>query len=170
MWAVDQARMLRGLAGLGYQAHLIDATEKHVNQALRSVAPLASTQVGDARSLPFADGSAAAILLLGPLYHLTAREERIAALREAGRALSPGGSLFAAAISHFASLLDALARGFIDDPAFQQIVDRDLREGQHRNSTGRPEYRAKLLEMIRRVESEPSLLGMSSHLLAIAAK
>jgi ubiquinone/menaquinone biosynthesis C-methylase UbiE len=206
------------LTRLGYQVHLIDATEKHVNHALRTVVPLASAQVGDARSLPFPDASAAVILLLGPLYHLTARQERIAALREAWRSLNSGGSLFAAAISRFASLLDSLARGFIDELVFQQIVDRDLREGQHRNSTGRPEYfttaffhrpdelraevaeagfrsidlvavegpgwiahdfgsrwvdplrRAKLLEMIRRVENEPSLLGMSPHFLAVATK
>jgi SAM-dependent methyltransferase len=205
------------LAPLGYQVHLIDPSPKHVEQA-RRIGQLASAQVGDARSLPFADASAAAVLFLGPLYHLTEHRDRIAALREAKRTLRSGGLLFAAAISRFASLLDSLARGFIDDNAFAAILERDLQEGQHRNQTSRPEYfttaffhrpdelrdevteagfslidvfaiegpgwiahdfgsrwadparRSRLLEVIRQVEREPSLLGMSQHLLAIAKK
>jgi hypothetical protein len=33
-----------------------------------------------------------------------------------------------------------LARGFLRDPQFAEIVRRDLTDGQHRNPTGRPEY------------------------------
>ena len=44
--------------------------------------PLASAVVkpGDARSLPHVAGSADAVLLMGPLYHLPEREQRLAAL------------------------------------------------------------------------------------------
>jgi SAM-dependent methyltransferase len=80
------------------------------------------------------------VLLLGPLYHLTQREDRWQALREARRVLRPGGLLFAAAISRFAPLFDGLARGFVDDPLFEPILERDLREGQHRNPTSNPQY------------------------------
>ncbi|MEV0698474.1 class I SAM-dependent methyltransferase [Saccharopolyspora sp. NPDC050389] len=38
--------------------------------------------VGDARDLPFDDDGADAVLLLGPLYHLVEREDRVLALRE----------------------------------------------------------------------------------------
>jgi ubiquinone/menaquinone biosynthesis C-methylase UbiE len=48
--------------------------------------------VGDARNLElFRDGSFDALLLMGPLYHLTSRNDRLQVLREARRVLKPGG-------------------------------------------------------------------------------
>src|SRR5919206_466490 len=41
--------------------------------------------------------------------------------------------LAAAAISRFASLLDGLYGGYLRDPRFWPIVERDLRDGQHRS-------------------------------------
>jgi SAM-dependent methyltransferase len=98
--------------------------------------------VGDARTLEADDGSVEVVLLMGPLYHLTDRDDRLAALREALRALVPHGVLFGVGISRFASLLDGLKYGRLDDPAFRQIVERDLRDGQHRNPdpVSRPEW------------------------------
>jgi hypothetical protein len=109
-------------------------------------------------------------------------------------------------------------RGFLEDPDFEEIVERDVREGQHRNPTGRPEWfttayfhlpeelreevteaglkvemlvgiegpgwvlpdldswledsarRARLLEAIRRVEAEPSLLGATAHILLVGRR
>lgn len=60
--------------------------------------------VGDARGLPFADRSLDVALLLGPLYHLVERAERVWALREAARVVRPGGWVFAAAIPRLARL------------------------------------------------------------------
>jgi SAM-dependent methyltransferase len=65
-------------------------------------------------------------------------DDRIAALLEAHRVLRPGGWLFAAAISRFASLHDGLVRGFLADPEFEAIVERDLAEGVHLNRSGHP--------------------------------
>ncbi len=133
------------LAKQGYEVHLIDATPLHIEQArqaalLQPETPLAEIEVGDARSLKRADMSVDVVLLLGPLYHLTERADRLAALREAHRILKHGGILFAAAISRFASLLDGLRQGLFDDPAFAPIVERDLTDGQHRNPTNHPAY------------------------------
>lgn len=95
------------LADAGYEVHLIDPVPLHVQQALEGSQaarqPLASVLEGDARALPFDDASADAVLLLGPLYHLTTAKERSLALHEAGRVLRQGGVLVAAAISRFAS-------------------------------------------------------------------
>ncbi len=133
------------LAARGYRVHLIDVTPLHVELARQASArqpdaPLASAEVGDARALPWGPASADAVVLFGPLYHLTDRADRLQALREAHRVLRPGGALLAAAISRFASALDGLCRGFLKDPQFAEIVRRDLTDGQHRNPTGRPEY------------------------------
>jgi SAM-dependent methyltransferase len=207
----------RWLTDQGYTVHVVDAVPLHVEQA-RAATNGYTVELGDARSLDEPDASADAVLLLGPLYHLTERADRLRALAEAGRVLRPGGHLFVAAISRFASLLDGLRAYRLDDPAFVQIVARDLREGQHRNPENRPEWfttayfhhpdelvrevrdaglilaallavegpgwlfpefdarwrddrrRRELLEAIARIEREPSMLGVSAHLLAVARR
>jgi SAM-dependent methyltransferase len=214
------------LAAEGYEVHLVDPVALHVEQARAASAaqpdaPLASAVVGDARELPVEDRSADVVLLLGPLYHLTDAADRARALHEARRALRPGGLLAAAAITRFASTLDGVAQGFLLEPGFEAIVERDLADGQHRNPDGHPGWfttayfhrpdelqrevagagfdvtalvavegavgaaaethaldawiddpdkREILLRAIRRVETEPSLLGASPHLLAVATR
>jgi len=206
------------LAGAGYEVHLIDRVSLHVDQALERAERLGlaySAALGDARSTHEGDASCDAVLLLGPLYHLTDRADRLAALAEARRVVRPDGIVAAAAISRFASLFDGVVHGFLDDPAFADIVERDLRDGQHRNPTGNPTWfttayfhlpdeipgefadaglrlegvfgieglahlvpealerpggREELLWAARAIETEPSLIGLSDHLLAIGRK
>jgi ubiquinone/menaquinone biosynthesis C-methylase UbiE len=132
------------LAQKGYQVHLLDAVPRLVEEAQRrsetSPHRLCTCQVGDARQLPFPEGMADGVLLLGPLYHLTETAERLRALREVYRVLRPGGVLFAAAISRWASALDGVARDLFVDPAFAAIVQQDLEQGQHRNRTDNWDY------------------------------
>ncbi|RZS37572.1 methyltransferase family protein [Herbihabitans rhizosphaerae] len=212
------------LAQAGYAVHLLDPVPAHVEaaraaSARQATAPLAGAEVGDARELPFGDGTADAVLLLGPLYHLIEADDRTRALAEAHRVLRPGGQLLAAAISRFASTLDGLRSGMITDPTFEAIVENDLHTGTHHNPDveGRPEWftlayfhhpdelltevrhsgfpdaevlavegpcgqatmtidldnptaRDTALRAIARVEREPSLLGASPHLMAVATK
>jgi SAM-dependent methyltransferase len=205
------------LALAGYAVHLVDAMPLHVDQALAAAANaevgLASAAVGDARSLDFPDGSADAVLLLGPLYHLIEPAERAAALAEARRVLRPGGVLAAATISRFSALIESLRHGWGADHA--EIVDSALTDGVHRNPEGLtrffttahfarpaeiavevaaagftdvrglavegpgtlvpdvdawlddPRRRDWLLRQIRRVETEPELLGASPHVLTV---
>lgn len=132
------------LAEAGYEVHLIDPIARHTElagEASRAASrPLASIGEGDARDLPQSDETFDAVLMLGPLYHLTSKEDRIQALGEARRVLRSGGAFFGAAVSRFASTYDGLAKGFVMDPDFEVIVERDVAEGQHRNPTGRPEW------------------------------
>jgi ubiquinone/menaquinone biosynthesis C-methylase UbiE len=133
------------LAKLGYEVHLIDPVPWHVEQARQASAaqpemPIASCALGDARQLEFNDEMADAVLLLGPLYHLVEQSDRKRALSEAYRVLKPGGYLFAAAISRFASTIDGLMSGYYLDPIFQRIMLADLATGQHRNPTDNPAY------------------------------
>ena len=208
------------LAKQGYQVHLIDPVELHLEQArsyvAKSGATLASITLGDARRLDIPSGSADAVLLLGPLYHLVEHADRLQALGEARRILKPHGVLFAAAISRFASLIDGLSSGFFRDAEFRKIVAADLASGQHRNPVNHPAYfttayfhrpedlaaevhdagfgdvqilavegpawsaalfpeiwndpaqRQSLMEFLSLIEREPSVLGASAHLMAVA--
>jgi ubiquinone/menaquinone biosynthesis C-methylase UbiE len=212
----------RWMAELGYEVHLLDPVQRLVEVARReserSTHPLASCEVGDARSLQRPAGSAGIMLLLGPLYHLPDAADRARALAEAYRVLRPGGVLFAAAISRFASALDGLTRDLLGDPAFVRIVEEDLASGRHRNPTERLDYfttayfhhpheltrevaaagfeaegpyglegaawllrdfdrhwadaggREALLRVVRALECEPTLLGVSAHLLAVGRR
>ncbi len=210
------------LAREGYRVYLLDAMPLHVAQAREAAArqfehPFAA-ELGDARALPYADASADAVLCLGPLYHLTERDDRLQALAEVRRVLRPGGVFLAAAISRFASLCDGLKYGLLADPAFARIVAADLGDGQHRNPDDHPDYfttaffhhpdelarevadaglaltrilavegpgsiladldpwwedalrREQLLAVIAQLEEEPSLLGLSAHLMAVGQR
>jgi SAM-dependent methyltransferase len=99
------------LAEAGYRVVHRDLVPTHVDE-LREAASdgrlAIETAVGDARDLSLPDASADAVLLLGPLYHLTARTDRLRALREARRILRPGGVGFVAAISRWAPRLQAV--------------------------------------------------------------
>lgn len=210
------------LSTLGYEVHLVDASPRLVEEARRRSAtlssPIASLSVGDARRLPQGDESVDAVLMMGPLYHLTAAADRLLALSEALRVLVTSGVVVIAAISRYASALDGLARRLSLDPRFVKMRDRDLADGQHRNETGElsyfttayfhrpgdlaqelesagfrevrvfgvegpgwilPDFDARwedaalkedLSNVARALECEPSIVGASAHLLAVARK
>lgn len=132
--------------------------------------------------------------------------------------LKPGGVLFAAAISRWASALDGLARDLFAEPDHEALVAEAICNGQHRNPTRRvgafttayfhrpdelcdevaraglkvdavyaveglagffpdfdcrwadPRQRDDILRIAEQLESEPSLLGATPHLLAVGHK
>jgi hypothetical protein len=146
------------------------------------------------------------------------RNDRLAALAEARRIVRPDGVVAVAAINRFASLFDGLAREFLFDVEFADIVRRDLVEGRHENPRHRPQWfttaffhrpdelreeltdadidvvevvgveglagwlphlearwanpvdRETILEAARMIEAEPSIAGLSGHLLAIGRR
>ncbi len=201
----------------GYVVDLIDALEEHVAQARAAGVKIAS--VGDARNLQFSDASVDAVLLLGPLYHLTERRDRVLAWSEAARVVRPDGIVVGAAISRFASLIDGFNLCLMADPGFVAIVEEDLRSGQHRNpdqhekwfttayfhhpdeltpemtegglipelvaavegpaqtvGTALDEWladshrREVLLKFLAKVETEPSIIGATGHILAVGRR
>ena len=112
------------LASLGNSVHLVDPVTLHVEEARRRAGEPASFTVslGDARKLEQEDSTFDAVLLLGPLYHLTDRFDRTQALREAARVCRPGGYVLASAISRFAPALDGIREGWIvGDRAFETV-------------------------------------------------
>lgn len=105
------------LAGLGHRVEHRDLMPLHVAQVRALAEPLIRSAVGDARQLDLADGCMDAALLLGPLYHLRERAERVLALREAARVVRPGGVVFAAVISRWAPRLD----GVVTDRLYESL-------------------------------------------------
>jgi SAM-dependent methyltransferase len=204
-WLTDQ----------GCRVHLVDPIPRHVAEAGAGANGYTVAQ-GDARDLAEPDGSVDAVLLLGPLYHLPKRVDRLRALGEARRVLRPGGRLIAATISRFASLLDGVLGDRLADPAFAQVVEQDLKGGRHDNPENRPGWfttayfqhpdqlaeevreagfdldailavegpfwllpdfearwqderrREHILDALALIEAEPSMLGASAHVLAVA--
>ena len=100
------------LAQLGYQVLHRDLMPLHVEQLRQAASPKQriQTAVGDARQLDLASESADAVLLLGPLYHLDRRRDRMRSLAEVKRVVRPAGPVFAAAISRWATRMDGILR------------------------------------------------------------
>ncbi|MCA1842209.1 MAG: class I SAM-dependent methyltransferase, partial [Actinobacteria bacterium] len=86
------------LCDRGYRVHVVDPIPLHVEQA-KAAHTGVTGEVGDGRDLRRESGAVDAVLLLGPLYHLVERADRMQALAEARRVLRPGGVLIAAAIT-----------------------------------------------------------------------
>jgi SAM-dependent methyltransferase len=98
------------LAELGYEVHLQELSPANVDRARELLTqqadhPLASVEVADARSIPRLRQSDDAVLVMGPLYHLSERADRVKALQEAWRVLIPGGLLASTAVTRYGSLL-----------------------------------------------------------------
>jgi ubiquinone/menaquinone biosynthesis C-methylase UbiE len=210
------------LGQMGHQVCLVDPVPLHIEEAKKyskkANIQLASINIGEARELEFEDNYFDVVLLLGPLYHLTRREDRLEALLEAKRVVRPGGQIFCAVISRFASTLDGFFRGMTADPAYVEGMKLNLENGQNRNEEEKPgnfttayfhkaaelneevseaglylermvaiecfgwllpyfdhkwklkEYRELLLSVIKLIECDNSLLGMSAHNLAVVRK
>ena len=179
---------------------------------------MASFSVGDARKVDFPDSFADAVLLFGPMYHLTEQKDRLKVLSEAHRVLKPNGIVFVAAISRFASFMDGFYKQFLHDPIFTQMIFQDLTTGQHKNLSDNLSYfttayfhlpnelqeelvkigfknievksiegplwghnkidffleddekQRVLMDFLEKIENEKSIIGASSHIMAIGRK
>ncbi len=124
------------LAGQGYDVTLVDLAANNLawaeGKAAEAGVTLAHVLHADARDLrALAAGNFDAVLLLGPLYHLHRREDRLQAVAEARRLLRPGGVLFAAFITLFAGFRDSAAH-FPEWPVENRAyAERVLRTGIH---------------------------------------
>lgn len=135
------------LTSLGYEVHLFDLFPKNIEMSkfLKEEYPnyeLHSAEVCDAVSVPREDKSADAILLMGPLYHITDYSERLLAIKESRRLLKDGGVLFTAALTPYSVLLYNITvydpfgenpNKNLEDPAFIKMVEREIKDGNHIN-------------------------------------
>ena len=114
--------------------------------------------VGDARSLPVSDASYDVALLLGPLYHLPASEDRLQALREAHRVVRLGGMIVAAFICRAAAALDGYVKGWVDSPGAFELVLEQIQDGVAKSSQGG--FSAVLLSLALRDPDRTRLLWL----------
>jgi ubiquinone/menaquinone biosynthesis C-methylase UbiE len=132
------------LAEKGHEVHLRDLSQRHIDKKkkneLKYNAKLASMKTCDARSIDCKDEEFDMVLLMGALYHLQEKEDRLLSLREVYRILKNGGIAVFAYINRHASMLDGFIRGFINDPLFQKIVDEDIITGRHNNPEKNENY------------------------------
>lgn len=132
------------LAEQGHDVNLLDIIPKHIEIARRHEKEkglkLSSAIVGDARELPFEDCSFDLVLLMGPLYHLIDRSDRIKVIKEAYRVLKPGGKVICEYISRYASMFDGFRFGLINDPEFIPIMHQDIESGLHINTSKTKKY------------------------------
>lgn len=135
------------LASMGYEVHLFDLSETNIAMSHELAGEfvgvsLAASEVCDAREVPRADKSADAVLLMGPLYHITEYDERIKAIEESKRLLRDGGVLLAAALTPYSVLLhcttlyhlEGRSKAYaLDDERFLSMIGRELKDGCHIN-------------------------------------
>ncbi|MFK4105441.1 class I SAM-dependent methyltransferase [Streptomyces sp. NPDC019531] len=197
------------LAEDGYTVELVDPVPLHVEQAARL--PGVTARLGDARELAASEAAYDVVLLLGPLYHLPERTDRVKALAEAYRVARPGGFVVAATINRYAQLHDLLREERYFTPEHRERTDTVLVDGRHpyhdegfftvahfaqpgevtaeftdarlavegqygvegvawlmggvEDWLDDPGRRETVLAACRHIESEPTLLGASGHLL-----
>jgi SAM-dependent methyltransferase len=119
------------LAEVGYEVVLVDPMERHVQAARDRAAggPPFEVELGDARALPVDDATCDAALVMGPLYHLAEAEERRRVLAEALRVLRPCGVLLAEVVCRHSWMLDATARGLLDEPGIFETFALNIDTG-----------------------------------------
>lgn len=136
------------LAAKGYTVSLYELAPSAVQYAKEHQTAHYYAAAADARALPVQEGSCDALLLMGPLYHLMDKEERLKALCEAYRVLRPGGLLIATGISKFSSATWALsvyrtANNFIDDEVYMNMLRGELIKGEHHRPEKYPNFIAE---------------------------
>jgi ubiquinone/menaquinone biosynthesis C-methylase UbiE len=124
------------LAEMGHRVHLLDLARNHIDfakaKAQETNIPLASYTCADARALPYADESMDIVLLMGALYHLRERNDRVRCLSEAKRILKPDGILLCTVISRYSSMVGYYKWGHIDEGNVR-LIDESLESGRYNN-------------------------------------
>jgi SAM-dependent methyltransferase len=189
------------LAEAGHQVLHRDLVPLHVEQLEAEAAERGldvATAIGDARAVDLADGAVDAVLILGPIYRLSRRPDRLRALGEARRILRPGGVAFVAAISRWAPRLHGVERSGRMPPLFPgsfagychrpgqlraevagagfDVIDLVAVEGlafalpDLEARMADPAGRKVVLDSARALERVPELMGLGAHLLVTARR
>ncbi|MDP4091648.1 MAG: methyltransferase domain-containing protein [Bacillota bacterium] len=126
------------LSEMNNEVHLLELAPSAVEYAVKNQTGRSTfiAEVCDARCISRPNESADIVLLMGPLYHLQNRDDRLKVLNEAGRVLKKGGLLFSVGISKFSSTTWALStygtdNNFLDDDIYINMIESELSSGIH---------------------------------------
>ena len=126
--ACGTGRYAKRLLQKGYQVGLNDLSDNNMNLTLKRLGDdrnVLHTEVSDALEAKIWEKEPwDAILLLGPLYHLINRKERLVILRKAANSVKKGGTVFTAFMSRTAALLYGLknnAAGILSERGTLQL-------------------------------------------------
>jgi S-adenosylmethionine-dependent methyltransferase len=126
-------------ASAGHKVTLVDLSQSNIDRAKAEAAKqgvdieqfhhLSATQLSDLKTASYD-----AVLCLGPLYHLTAEDERKKAIAECLRILKDHGLLFVAFISPYAHAISLIARNeLIQMKDVKEEFEHILSEGRNRS-------------------------------------
>ncbi len=153
------------LTKLGNDVHLLELAPSAVEYAVNNQSENNNfvAEACDARNVNRPDESADMVLLMGPLYHLQDRNDRLKVLNEAKRVLKKDGLLFTVGISKYSSTTWALStygqdNNFLDDDIYINMIENELSSGIHNRPKEYPfiiaqSYFHTPLELQREVES-----------------
>lgn len=136
------------LARQGYEINAVELIEHNIDIFKRNTLPdekISITQ-GNALDLSFIPNEKYDItLLLGPMYHLYTKEDKLKALREAIRVTKKGGKIFVAYVISDGCLIDeGFNRSNID---VKDYIRRGLIDGEKFTTKSKPE---DLFELVRK--------------------
>lgn len=125
--AAATGRYSHALARNGYAVDAVELVEHNIEvfRANTTAGERVTIRQGDARDLSFlADETYDVTLLLGPMYHLFAKEDQKKALSEAIRVTKHGGVIFAAYCGNEATIVQfAFQRGMIQEERYKNLID-----------------------------------------------
>jgi len=157
------------LASMGHKVHLLDLTQKHINNAKKrsqgTNISLATYSCADARSIPYEDQCMDLVLLMGALYHLQTEESRIQCLTEAFRVLKPGGFALCTVMSRYNGLISAFTWNLVDNFGGIDALMNALETG---SISERPKLSLFYSHTPIGIKTEMSVAGFSDiHLIAV---
>jgi len=125
------------LARRGFRMTLVDLSPGNVARAREEIARVEQTvdavMEGDARDLSsIPDRAFDAALLLGPMYHIVAEEDRARALRELRRVLKPGAPAVVGFINPLGILRSGLTEfpdDYADEPHIRKLLTTCIQAG-----------------------------------------
>lgn len=136
------------LAHQGYEVDAVELVEHNINIFNNNTLPKEKISItqGNALDLSFiSDNKYDITLLLGPMYHIYTKEDKMKALREAIHVTKKGGKIFVAYVISDGCLIDeGFNRGNID---VKNYIKRGLIDGEKFTTKSKPE---DLFELVRK--------------------
>ena len=110
-YTIELAKLNHTLHLADLSQTLLDAAKKRIDEfGIKNVKSI--TQINAIDLGIYADSTFDAVLLFGPLYHLTNEAERLSCIKEVNRVLKPNGLLFAAFIPYLSGAIGVAGRMF----------------------------------------------------------